>query len=63
MYLEAGGTRGGLTTSFKLSKPTGGLRKKDKGKFYRTLSKKDKELLNTASKWYRQTYSNFGKKP
>lgn len=63
MYLDAGGTRSGLTSSFKLSKPTGGLRKKDRSGFYKTLSKKDTELLNTASKWYRNTYQNFGKRP
>lgn len=55
-YYEMGGTYQGAQSSYTLTMPTGGLRKKDKSEFYRTLSKEDKVLLNTASKWYRQTY-------
>jgi len=61
-YLDMGGSMKGLKKSIKLARPTGGLRRKDKRGFYKTLTQDDKVLLNTASKWYRQTYSRLPSK-
>jgi len=58
-YLEMGGSLKGLQSSIRLTRPTGGLLKKHRSGFYKTLSDNDKILLNKASKWYRQIYSNL----
>lgn len=61
IYKENGGRNKFLSSSYKLIQPTGGLRKRDKGAFYKTLSDHDKEVLNRASKWHRQTYRDLNR--
>jgi len=57
-YIDHGGTRKGMKISIKTSGPFGNLSKKDRRKFLKTLTEKDKETLAIAEKWYRETYKN-----
>jgi hypothetical protein len=56
-YVSMGGTMEGIKTSYASSLPTAGLSKTSRNKFYSSLSDKDKVVLNTASKWYKNTYN------
>lgn len=56
-YYDLGGTPSGVRGSVKFSSPTGGLPKKLKSKFYKTLTDKDKQMLNLASKWHKKTFN------
>jgi hypothetical protein len=58
IYIDKGGTPKGMRLSIKTSEPLGSLTKKDKLKFIKTLTEKEKETLAIAEKWYRETYKS-----
>jgi len=56
-YADEGGTWEGISASIQMSEPTGGLPKKYRNMFYSSLTADDKKKLDTASKWYRKTFT------
>ena len=56
-YLELGGTIKGARESVKAGRPLEDMNQHDEAAFRRTLSPEEKEVLNLARKWYRETMS------
>ena len=55
-YFELGGKRKGIALSVKLSHPLGGMPKRHKSGFMRSLTPKQKETYDRALAWYRTAY-------
>jgi diguanylate cyclase (GGDEF)-like protein len=58
-YIELGGKRKGIKLSIELSHPLGGLPKKQKAGFMKSLTPKQKETYDRALTWYRETYRGW----